>query len=293
MPATGSSEHFDVLIVGAGLSGIAAAYHLQTRLPHKSVAILESRDRLGGTWDLFRYPGVRSDSDMQTLGYGFRPWRGDKALADGASIAAYIADTARAFGIDSRIRCGHRVTRAAWSSAEALWTVEVERGGEALRFTCGFLFMCSGYYDYASGHRPDWPGVEGFAGRIVHPQFWPADLDYAGRRVVVIGSGATAVTLVPALAEKAAHVTMLQRSPTYVVTRPNRDPFAHLVRCGAVRDLDPSPQFDSRAYRAANMGAPSAAPQSLAMHEMLVPLVHHLDALARAAASATGRPRRL
>ncbi len=230
MAASGSSERLDVLIVGAGLSGIAAAFHLQARLPGKSVAVLEGRDRMGGTWDLFRYPGVRSDSDMQTLGYGFRPWRGDKALADGPSIAAYIADTARAFGIDRRIRYRHRVTRAAWSSSEALWTVEVEHGGAALRFTCGFLFMCSGYYDYASGHRPDWPGAEDFAGRIVHPQFWPADLDYAGRRVVVIGSGATAVTLVPAMAEAAAHVTMLQRSPTYVVTRPNRDPFAARVQ---------------------------------------------------------------
>ena len=228
--ATSVSEHLDVLIVGAGLSGVAAAYHLQARLPKKSVAILEGRDRMGGTWDLFRYPGVRSDSDMQTLGYGFRPWQGDKALADGAAIAAYIDDTAREFGIDRRIRFGHRVTRACWSSADALWTVEVAHEGRMLRFTCGFLFMCSGYYDYESGHRPEWPGVAEFTGRMVHPQFWPADLDYADRRVVVIGSGATAVTLVPAMAERAAHVTMLQRSPTYVVTRPNRDPFAAKVQ---------------------------------------------------------------
>ncbi len=225
-PRDGTAELLDVLIVGAGLSGIAAAYHLGRRLPGKRFAILEARERIGGTWDLFRYPGVRSDSDMQTLGYSFRPWTGHRALADGPSIAAYVRETARQFGIDGRIRFRHRVTRAAWCSEEALWTVEVDRDGTPLRLRCRFLFLCSGYYDYASGYRPDWPGLDRFGGRLVHPQFWPDDLDHAGRRVVVVGSGATAVTLVPALAETAGHVTMLQRSPTYVVSRPAVDAFS-------------------------------------------------------------------
>lgn len=218
-------EHMDVLIVGAGLSGVAAAYYLQTRCPTKRYAILEARDTIGGTWDLFRYPGVRSDSEMYTLGYSFRPWREKKAIADGPSILRYIRETARAFGIDRHIRFQHRVRRASWSSEEGRWTVEVERGpeGEPLRFTCAFLFMCSGYYDYEHGYTPRWPGMERFGGRIVHPQQWPEDLEYAGRRVVVIGSGATAITLVPALAENGAQVTMLQRSPTYVLARPSED----------------------------------------------------------------------
>jgi cation diffusion facilitator CzcD-associated flavoprotein CzcO len=216
-------EHFDVLIVGAGISGIDAAYHLQKRLPGKSYAILEARDAIGGTWDLFRYPGVRSDSDMYTLGFPFRPWRGDKAIVEGPEIRAYVEETARAFGIDRHIRFGRKVKRADWSSHEARWTVEVEGEG---RLTCRFLHLCSGYYDYDSGYRPEWPGEAAFAGRIVHPQHWPQDLDHAGKRVVVIGSGATAVTLVPAMAETAAHVTMVQRSPSYVVSRPSRDALA-------------------------------------------------------------------
>ena len=226
------SEHVDVLIIGAGLSGICAAYYLQTRCPTKRYAILEGRSTLGGTWDLFRYPGIRSDSDMYTLGYSFRPWKEGKAIADGPSILSYIRETAEAYGIDRRIRFGHRVRRAAWSSADATWTVEAESGpgGEIARFTCNFLFTCSGYYDYASGYTPEWPGSERFAGRIVHPQHWPADLDYAGKRVVVIGSGATAVTLVPAMAEQAAQVTMLQRSPTYIVAQPARDAIADWLR---------------------------------------------------------------
>ncbi|MBA3947296.1 MAG: NAD(P)/FAD-dependent oxidoreductase [Herpetosiphonaceae bacterium] len=214
-----TAEHVDVLIVGAGLSGIAAAYYLQTRCPTQRFAILEGRSASGGTWDLFRYPGVRSDSDMYTLGYSFRPWRHTTAIADGPSILAYIRETAEAFGIDRTIRFGHRVRRASWSSPDATWTVEVERGpdNECVQFICSFLWMCSGYYDYTQGYTPTWPGVERFVGRIVHPQQWPADLDYAGKQVVVIGSGATAITLVPALAEQAAHITMLQHSPTYVV----------------------------------------------------------------------------
>ncbi len=227
-PAT--PEHLDVLIVGAGLSGIDAGYRLQTGDPDLRYAIFEARDAVGGTWDLFRYPGVRSDSDMATLGFPFRPWQGEKAIADGADIRAYVQDTARAFGIDKRIRMHHRVTAAAWSSADACWTVDYETGGIARTITCGFLFLCSGYYDYAEGHAPTWPGMESFSGEVVHPQFWPEDIDLAGKRVVVIGSGATAVTLVPALADTAAHVTMLQRSPTYVVSRPARDPGADKLR---------------------------------------------------------------
>ena len=225
-------EHFDVLIVGGGLSGIGAGYHLQANCPRKTYAILEGRDAIGGTWDLFRYPGVRSDSDMFTLGYAFRPWKEAKAIADGPSILNYIRQTAADHGIDRKIRYGHRVTRAAWSSADAAWTVEAERGAarETVRFTCNFLFMCSGYYNYAQGYTPEFAGIERFAGRIVHPQKWTEDIDYADREVVVIGSGATAMTLVPELAKRARHVTMLQRSPTYVVARPAEDAIADMLR---------------------------------------------------------------
>ncbi|MFT6570793.1 MAG: cation diffusion facilitator CzcD-associated flavoprotein CzcO [Sphingomonas echinoides] len=225
-----SMEHFDVVVVGAGISGIGAGYHLQTQCPDRSYVILEGRAALGGTWDLFRYPGIRSDSDMFTLGYAFKPWTEAKAIADGPSILKYVSDTARDYGIDRHIRFGHHVKRAAWSTADARWTVEAEGPDGPVAFTCNFLFMCSGYYNYARGHAPEWPGMEDFGGRIVHPQFWPADLDYAGKNVVVIGSGATAVTLVPAMAESAAHVTMLQRSPTYVVSRPAEDATANWLR---------------------------------------------------------------
>jgi cation diffusion facilitator CzcD-associated flavoprotein CzcO len=223
------AEHFDVLVVGAGLSGIGAGYHLQAQAPQRSYAILEARDTIGGTWDLFRYPGIRSDSDMYTLGYSFRPWTHPKAIADGPSILEYVRDTARMYGIDRKIRFRHRVRRAAWSSEDARWTVEVERGEsrEIAHYTCNFLFMCSGYYNYEAGYLPDFKGTERFAGRIVHPQKWTEDIDYAGKRVVVIGSGATAVTLVPEMANKAAHVVMLQRSPTYVVSRPEQDSMAN------------------------------------------------------------------
>ena len=224
-------EHVDVLIVGAGLSGIGAACHLREECPGKTYAILESRAAIGGTWDLFRYPGVRSDSDMHTLGYSFRPWRAAKAIADGPSILTYVRETAEEFGIDRKIRYNHRARRASWSSEKGLWTVEAERGpdGETVQLTCQFLYLCTGYYEYDHGYTPEWPGVERFAGRVVHPQAWPEDLDYAGKRVVVIGSGATAVTLVPAMAEKAAHVTMLQRSPTYIVARPSVDRIATML----------------------------------------------------------------
>ncbi len=223
-----SAEHFDVLIVGAGLSGIGAACHLTTKCPGKSYAIFEGRDAIGGTWDLFRYPGIRSDSDMYTLGYAFRPWIGSKAIADGPDILEYIRNTAEAYGVNRAIRYRHQVKSANWSSKDARWTVEVDRGAEnePVRYTCNFLFMCSGYYNYAEGFTPEFQGTERFAGPIIHPQKWPEDLDYKGKRVVVIGSGATAVTLVPAMAENASHVVMLQRSPTYVVSRPAVDRLA-------------------------------------------------------------------
>jgi monooxygenase len=225
-------EHLDVIVVGAGLSGVGAGCHLEMRCPGKRYAILEARDSIGGTWDLFRYPGVRSDSDMYTLGYSFRPWSDAKAIADGPAILSYVKETAREYGVDRRIRFNHRVVRAEWSSAKARWTVQVERTdtGDTLHLTCGFLLMCSGYYRYDEGYTPHFPGTERFQGRIVHPQFWPGDVDYAGRRVVVIGSGATAVTLVPAMAETAGHVTMLQRSPSYVVSLPAEDALANLAR---------------------------------------------------------------
>jgi monooxygenase len=225
-------EHLDVLIVGAGLSGIGAAHHLQEAFPWRSYAVLEAREELGGTWDLFRYPGIRSDSDMHTLGYRFKPWTRSKTITDGTSILEYVRETAREAGIDRRIRFKHRVVRAEWSSEEAHWKVEAERtdSGETVRLTCGYLWVCSGYYRYDEGFNPEFEGADRFRGQIVHPQHWPEDLDYTDKRVVVIGSGATAVTLVPAMAEKAAHVTMLQRSPTYIASLPAEDPLAGLLR---------------------------------------------------------------
>ena len=232
-------EHVDVIIVGAGLSGIGGACHLKMECPDKSFVVFEGREAIGGTWDLFRYPGVRSDSDMFTLGYRFRPWRESKVMADGPAILNYIRDTAAEFQVDKTIRYNHRVRRASWSSNEARWTVEVETGlsgsenghdNPVVNFTCNFLYLCTGYYDYTSGYTPEWRGVERFKGTLVHPQHWPQDLDYTNKRVVVIGSGATAVTVVPAMAERAKHVTMLQRSPSYIVARPADDKFATLVR---------------------------------------------------------------
>jgi monooxygenase len=225
-------EHFDVLIVGAGLSGIGAGVHLHERCPGKSYAILEGRDSIGGTWDLFRYPGIRSDSDMHTLGYRFKPWREAKAIADGDSILAYVKATAAEYGVDRHIRYGHLATRASWSSEDATWTVEATRKdtGDTARFTCNFLFMCSGYYSYREGYTPEFAGIERYRGKIVHPQKWPADLDYKDKKVVVIGSGATAMTLVPAMAKDVKEIVMLQRSPTYVVSRPDRDVIANALR---------------------------------------------------------------
>lgn len=225
-------EHVDVLIVGAGLSGIGAACHLQTEAPETSYAILEARAASGGTWDLFRYPGVRSDSDMFTLGYAFRPWTRPKSIADGGDILAYVRETAAEYGVDQHIRYGSQVTAASWFSQQARWTVTIEHAGTGERSTrtCSFLYLCSGYYRYDQGYTPDWPGREDYQGLVVHPQHWPTDLDVTGKRVVVIGSGATAVTLVPALAVTAASVTMLQRSPSYLMPLPGSDPVADLLR---------------------------------------------------------------
>jgi monooxygenase len=226
-----ANEHFDVLIVGAGLSGIGAGYHLQTQSPDRSYVILEGREAIGGTWDLFRYPGIRSDSDMYTLGYSFKPWTEAKAIADGPSILKYVRDTARDYGIDQHIRYGHQVKAASWSSEDACWTVEATgKGGRPVTITANFLFLCGGYYSYEGGYTPDFPGADRFKGQLIHPQKWPEALDYAGKNVVVIGSGATAVTLVPEMAKDAGHVTMLQRSPTYVVSRPAEDALANSLR---------------------------------------------------------------
>ena len=234
-------EHFDVIIVGAGLSGIGAAWHLQTRCPGKSYAILEGRAAMGGTWDLFRYPGIRSDSDMFTLGYNFKPWLGEKSIADGASIRGYIEETAHENGIDKHIRYGHKVVSADWSSADAHWTLTMANGA---RMSAGWVMMCSGYYRYDAGHTPAFPGMAAFKGTVIHPQFWPEDLDYTGKKIVVIGSGATAMTLVPAMAATAEHVTMLQRSPTYVASVLSKDALA-----GRLRKLLPK----GLAYRAVRL----------------------------------------
>ncbi len=234
-------DHFDVIIVGAGLSGIGAAWHLQKRCPGKSYAILEARAAIGGTWDLFRYPGIRSDSDMFTLGYNFKPWLGEKSIADGWTIREYIAETAHENGIDKHIRYDSKVVSADWSTAAARWTLTM---ANSVKVTADWVMMCSGYYRYDAGYTPDFPGIENFAGTVVHPQFWPEDLDYSGKKIVVIGSGATAMTLVPAMAATAAHVTMLQRSPTYVAAVPSKDAIA-----GRLRKLLPK----GLAYRAVRL----------------------------------------
>jgi monooxygenase len=240
---TEQTRQVDMLIVGAGLSGVGAACHLQTEAPGTSYAVLEARPTSGGTWDLFRYPGIRSDSDMFTLGYSFRPWSEPESIAGGDAILRYIRDTAREYGVDRHIRYNARVLRAEWSSADAQWTVAVEDtvSGATRQWRCGFLYICSGYYSYDEGYAPTWPGADTYRGRLVHPQHWPKDIDLAGKRVVVVGSGATAVTLVPALAQSAEHVTMLQRSPSYVMPFPSKDPLAQLLR----KVLPPA-----RAYRA-------------------------------------------
>ncbi|CBL46607.1 flavin-binding family monooxygenase [gamma proteobacterium HdN1] len=227
-----NTENFDVIIIGAGLSGIGAARHLQKHCPEKRYVVLESRDAIGGTWDLFRYPGVRSDSDMFTLGYEFKPWTGEKSIADGGDIRQYIRDTAAEYGIDRKIRFGQKIISAEWDTDTATWTLEAEvaKTGQTAKYRCNFLLSCTGYYNYQAGFTPEFPGRERFQGQVIHPQHWPQDLDYAGKRVVIIGSGATAVTLAPAMTDKAASVTMLQRSPTYILTVPERDPIAPQLR---------------------------------------------------------------
>ncbi len=225
-------EHFDVVVIGAGISGIGAGYFLKRDCPGKSFAILEARESIGGTWDLFRYPGVRSDSDMHTLGYSFKPWKAEKSIADGPAILGYLNETVDEHDLRRHIRFGTRMTHASWSGDTARWTLTGTdcRTGATVTYTCSFLYMCSGYYSYTAGYTPEFPGISDFAGTVVHPQQWPGNLDWSGKRVVVIGSGATAMTLVPALARSAAHVTMLQRSPTYVVSRPDRDAVASFLR---------------------------------------------------------------
>ena len=230
-------NHFDMIIIGAGLSGIGAACHLQLKHPNKSYQIIESRERMGGTWDLFRYPGVRSDSDMHTLGYSFKPWLSAKAIADGPAIRDYIKESAAEFGVDQHIQYQRKVVAASWDSATAKWTLTLENtqdgdtvAAELETLTCNFIYSCTGYYRYDQGFTPDFPDAEKFKGQIVHPQLWPQDLDYTGKRIVVIGSGATAITLVPSLAKTAGHVTMLQRSPTYVLSRPDEDAVSQKLR---------------------------------------------------------------
>lgn len=229
-PSAVETEHLDVVIIGAGLSGIGAAYHLQQAQPGRSYAILESRQATGGTWDLFRYPGIRSDSDLHTYGYAFKPWTNEKSIADGPAILDYIRETARENGIDGRIRFGHHVSRVEWSSEDSMWTVHAEQDGRERRLRCTWLICATGYFRYDQGYLPHFEGIERFKGAVVHPQHWPEDLDYTGKRVVVIGSGATAVTLVPAMTDRAAHVTMLQRSPTYVISLPEKDGLANLLK---------------------------------------------------------------
>lgn len=224
------SEHFDVLIVGAGISGISAAWHIQDRCPTKTYAVLEARDDMGGTWNLFKYPGIRSDSDMYTLGFRFSPWNDSRTLADGPSILDYVHKTAANAGIDGHVRYRQKVVGAAWNTETQQWTVEVDHDGKTIEYTCSFLFCCSGYYDYDQGYSPEFPGVADFKGTVVHPQHWPEDLDYKGKKVVVIGSGATAVTLVPAMAPDTGHITMLQRSPTYIMSLPNENPIINGLR---------------------------------------------------------------
>jgi cation diffusion facilitator CzcD-associated flavoprotein CzcO len=232
LPVRRTTEHLDVVIVGAGISGIGAAYHLSKRLPGKTFAILEAREAIGGTWDLFRYPGIRSDSDLHTFGYEFKPWTSEKAIAGADEILDYLRETVEENDLGRHIRVGHRIFSADWSSTDAAWTVRGVLSGTGQRFelTCNMLFSAAGYYDYSAGYTPDFEGIESFTGTVVHPQDWPEDLDYAGKRVVVIGSGATAVTLIPAMAAEAAHVTMLQRSPSYVMPLPTKDPIANSLR---------------------------------------------------------------
>ena len=219
-------EYFDVVIIGAGLSGIGAACHLTRKTPSKSYIVLESRSRIGGTWDLFRYPGIRSDSDMHTLGYSFKPWKHEKSIADGSSILRYIHETAEEYDVQSRIRFGQKVEVVSWDSVKGVWTVTLSEQGQTRIINCSYIYSCTGYYRYDKGYMPEFSNLESFSGQIIHPQHWPDNFNYDGKTVVVIGSGATAITLVPAMAKSAKHVTMLQRSPTYVISSPSTDKLA-------------------------------------------------------------------
>ncbi|MEK9607524.1 MAG: NAD(P)/FAD-dependent oxidoreductase, partial [Gammaproteobacteria bacterium] len=223
-----NEEILDVLIVGSGISGIGAGAHLSMKCPNKKYLILEGRDNFGGTWDLFKYPGIRSDSDMHTLGFSFKPWLHRKSIADGSSIMEYLEETIKEYELTDKIRYRHHVHQAEWSSSENLWTLKVEdkNSGETKLFKSSFLYMCAGYYSYKGGHLPEFKGRDEFQGDIIHPQEWPEDFDYEGKNIVVIGSGATAATIVPAMSKKAKHVTMLQRSPTYYASAPDEDAIA-------------------------------------------------------------------
>ena len=223
-------EHLDVIVVGAGISGISATVHLARAFPQKKITMLERRENIGGTWDLFKYPGIRSDSDMHTLGFSFKPWNSEKSIADGPSIMQYLNETVEEYGLKEKIRFSHRVVAANWSSADALWLLTVDVNGFQKQISCNLLFMCSGYYSYDEPHDAQIPGIESFKGDVVHPQFWPENLDHLRKRVVVIGSGATAVTIVPSMAKDGTKVTMLQRSPTYMVAMPDTDPIANFLR---------------------------------------------------------------
>jgi len=227
-----TQNHFNVIVVGAGISGIGAGYYLQKKCPNKSFVILEGRDNIGGTWDLFRYPGIRSDSDMNTMGFRFKPWMGVKSIADGPSILSYLHETVKENDLNKKIHFNQWVNEASWSSRDSQWTVQVEnkKTQELQDFTCDFLFLCGGYYNYEEGYTPHFAGRENFLGQIIHPQKWPKNLDYKNKKVVVIGSGATAVTIIPTMAEEAAHVTMLQRSPTYFLSAPDEDPIGNFLR---------------------------------------------------------------
>ena len=222
--------HKNVIVIGAGISGIAAGYNLKKSCPNKSFAILEGRESLGGTWDLFKYPGIRSDSDMHTLGYRFKPWIHDKSIADGPSILEYLNETVDENNLKKNILLNHKVKSANWNSDKSLWELEINNKDQLVNMTCDFLFLCGGYFSYSKPHMPSFINQEKFEGQIIHPQFWNDQLDYTNKKVVVIGSGATAITLVPAIAEKAKHVVMLQRSPSYVVSRPSEDAINRFLR---------------------------------------------------------------
>jgi len=222
--------HFDTVVVGAGISGIDAAYRLQEQAPDQTYTLLEARDHIGGTWDLFKYPGIRSDSDLHTFGFPFRPWEKENPIAEGASIVEYLNDTVNEFGIDKHIQFRHRLEKANWSSDEQQWFLTIDAEGQKKHISCHFLAMCTGYYDYKSALPSLIPGIDNFQGQVIHPQFWPEDLDYTGKKITIVGSGATAITLLPVVAQKASEAIMLQRSPTYIIAKPQTDALDNFIR---------------------------------------------------------------